>query len=110
MGWFRVSEDDAIREIEKINACMTVIRETIRITGDEIVDTNSLQVASQIVACGNHYKKYEQIVARLSNMERTLFYGATVPVWNGEETTPLLWEQYFKNTIHILTNRLRELG
>lgn len=42
-------------------------------------------------------------------MERTLFYGATVPVWNGETVTPLIWEQYFKNTVHVLTNGLREL-
>ena len=45
MGWFSVSEDDAIREIEKVNTGMTVIRETIRITGDEIVHSNKLEVA-----------------------------------------------------------------
>ena len=109
MGWFSVSEDDAIREIEKINAGMRVVRETIRITGDMIVDSNSFQVASQIADCCNHFKKYEQIVARLGYMERTLFYGATVPVWNGETVTPLIWEQYFKNTVHVLTHGLREL-
>ena len=46
MGWFSVSKDDAIREIEKVNAGMTVIRETIRITGDEVVHSNKFEIAN----------------------------------------------------------------
>lgn len=110
MGWFRVSEDDAIREIEKINAGMRVIRETIRITGDEVVNSNKREVAIQFQDCIRHFKKYENVVSRLGNMERVLFYGASVPVWNGETVTPLQWEQYFKNVVHMLTNSFRELG
>lgn len=110
MGWFSVSEDDAIQEIEKINAGMRVIRETIRITGDEVVNSNKVEVAVQLQECINHYKKYENIVSRLGSMERTLFYGASVPVWNGETVSPLQWEQYFKNIVHMFTNRFRTLG
>jgi hypothetical protein len=110
MGWFSISEDDAIREIEKVNAGMTVIRETIRITDDEIVYSNKLEVAIQLQDCINHFHKYENIVSRLDFMKRTLFHGAIVPVWNGEKVTPLQWEHYFKNVAHMLTNRLRELG
>jgi len=62
MGWFRVSENDAIREIEKVNAGVKVIRETIRITGDEVVNSNKVEVAVQLQECINHYKKYENIV------------------------------------------------
>ena len=46
MGWFRVSENDAIREIEKVNAGVKVIRETIRITGDEVVNSNKSRSCS----------------------------------------------------------------
>ena len=92
MGWFRVSENDAIREIEKVNAGVKVIRETIRITGDEVVNSNKVEVAVQLQECINHYKKYENIVSRLGSMERTLFYGASVPVWNGETVSPLQWD------------------
>ena len=56
MGWFRVSENDAIREIEKVNAGVKVIRETIRITGDEVVNSNKVEVAVQLQECINHYK------------------------------------------------------
>ena len=110
MGWFSISEDDAIREIKKINAGMRAIRETIRITGDEVVNSNKKGVAIQLQDCISHFEKYENIVSRLGNMERVLFYGVSVPVWNGETVTPLQWEQYFKNVVHLLTNRFRELG
>lgn len=110
MGWFSISEDDAIREIKKINAGMRVIRETIRITGDEVVNSNKKEVAIQLQDCISHFEKYENIVSRLGNMERVLFYGVSVPVWNGETVTPLQWEQYFKNVVHFLTNSFRELG
>ena len=101
MGWFSVSEDDAIREIEKVNA---------GITGDEVVHSNKLEIAIQLQDCIRHFHKYENIVSQLDFMKRTLFYGAIVPVWNGEKVTPLQWEQYFKNVVHMLTNRFRELG
>ena len=110
MGWISVSKDDAIREIEKLHAGMTVIRETIRITGDEVVHSNKFEIAIQLQDCIRHFHKYENIVSQLDFMKRTLFYGAIVPVWNGEKVIPLQWEQYFKNVVHMLTNRFRELG
>ena len=45
MDLFSKKEDKAVNEIEKVNAGMTLIRETIRNTGDEIVESNSLRVA-----------------------------------------------------------------
>ena len=86
MGWFSVSKDDAIREIEKVNAGMTVIRETIRITGDEVVHSNKFEIAIQLQDCIRHFHKYENIVSQLDFMKRTLWSDSASVEWGKGNT------------------------
>lgn len=109
MDLFSKKEDKAVNEIEKVNAGMTLIRETIRNTGDEIVESNSLRVAQILNDCISHFQKYKSYLNGMNGMQQSLFYGRSVDVWNGERVSPLVWEQYFQNVVHALNNQIKSL-
>lgn len=107
MGIFSSKEDDAVEQIEKINRRMKTIREIIRRTGDNIVPANALEIAKIIQECGTFYDKYNRIKNGMDYMQGVLFLGRTVNAWNGEKVGVLLWEEYFVNTVHMLTNSIK---
>lgn len=109
MGWFSISEEDVLNEINKVNAGISVIRETIRITGDDIVDSNKDEVAIQMTDCLKHFRKYKDLLSRMDSSKRISFLSGTVHVWNGEIVPPLVWESYFKEVVHVITNGIRAL-
>lgn len=45
----------------------------------------------------------------MNGMQQSLFYGRSVDVWNDERVSPLVWEQYFQNVVHALTNQIKSL-
>lgn len=74
MDLFSKKEDKAVNEIEKVNAGMTLIRETIRNTGDEIVESNSLRVAQILNDCISHFQKYKSYLNGMNGMQQSLLW------------------------------------
>ena len=110
MSLFSSNEDNAIKEIERINSMMKEIRELIRKTGDRFTEINANSGILILNSCAEHYKKYEGIKSKMDFMQRTLFYGITIECWNGEKVGIIQWEQYFKSTFSCLITAVKTLS
>ena len=103
MGWFsHDTEDDAIKQISKINVEMRAISSLIHLNYNMIDGRNRDKIRSHVNTLISLANKYEKIKSNLSQMDQMLLMGATVDVWNGERVGIYTWEVYFSNTMKQL--------
>ena len=103
MGFFtRDTEDDALKQIEKINREMREISASIHLNFDQIDGRNRSKILKNYNNIISYYKKYNSIKSNLTEFERGMLLGATVSVWNGESVGVILWETYLENTLSSL--------
>ena len=107
MGMFGPNEDDAIREINKINSKMQEIRTQLVLYGDCINSNNRKKIRELIESCEEYARKYDKIKSKMDEFEVSMFYGAKVNCWNGETVGPLQWEQYFRNIYNAIIKEVR---
>jgi hypothetical protein len=110
MGIFSSYEDDAIREINKINSKMQAIRKLLVLYGDSINRNNVHEIKDLITSCADCAKKYERYKEKMDSFELTMFYGAKVMCWNGETVTTFQWEQYFENIFNAIVNNIKAIS
>jgi hypothetical protein len=107
MGWFSPdTEDDAIRMIEKINTEMRAINASMHLNYNMIDGRNRSECRSHYNKVLSYAQKYDRIKQNLSIMDRAMFLGASVDVWNGEHVGVIVWEQYFRNVMEFLNKEL----
>ena len=103
MGFFTpYTKDNALKQIDKINAEMRAISASIHLNYNMIDGRNRNKIKSHFINAVHYAKKYDKIKQNLSEMDRIMLMGATVDVWNGERVGVLMWETYFMN----VTNQL----
>ena len=109
MGLFSSNEEDAIREINKINSKMQEIRTQLVLYGDSINSNNVHKIKDLISSCENYARNYDRIKSKMSEFEISMFYGARVNCWNGEVVGPLQWEQYFRNIHNAIVDNIKSI-
>ena len=103
MGLFsRDTEDDALKQIEKINREMREISASIHLNYDQIDGRNRSKIRNNYNNIVSYYRKYNHIKSNLMDYERGMLLGATVSVWNGETVGVIMWETYLEDTMHRL--------
>jgi len=111
MGIFSSKEQDAIEQIEKINRRIKIIREMMRQSpNDQLTHANINDAALLLNECASFWKKYENNVAHMNFMQKTLFMGQIVDCWNGERIAVNTWETYFKNVFSAFIGEVRRLS
>ena len=93
------AETKAIQKIEKINSEVKKIRNILTFNDGVLNHSNSNEVRPHFNNIMRYLQEYERIKQNMSNMERTLFMGATVDVWNGERVGVLKWEFYLQGVL-----------
>ena len=78
MGLFSSNEEDAIREINKINSKMQEIRTQLVLYGDCINVNNKKKIKELIESCEDYAVKYDRIKSKMDEFEITMFYGAKI--------------------------------
>lgn len=110
MGLFSNKEQDAIEQIGKINRRIKTIREMMRQSpNDQLTQYNIHDAAILLSECSAFWQKYQDYVANMNFMQKTLFMGRSVECWNGENVGVLTWETYFKNVFSALMGEVRRL-
>lgn len=103
MGFFSPdTEADALKIVDKINSEMRSISASMHLNFNMIDGRNRNKCRTHYNNILSYIKKYERIKNNLSNFDRTLMMGATVNVWNGEQTGLIMWEQYLRNVLPLL--------
>lgn len=100
--FFKDSETDALKIVDKVNAEMRAISASMHLNYN-MIDGRNRNV------CRNHFnniislvKRYERIKNNLSEFDRGMMMGATVDVWNGERVGLIMWEHYLSNVLQRL--------
>lgn len=100
------TEDDAIEQINNINRKIRAISAQFHLAGGDAAAANKDIIIKHIQSIIQYSKKYDEIKKSFSSMDYTLFLGATVDVWNGEQVGVIKWEYYFETTMdyfyHVL--------
>ena len=100
------NEDDAIKQINSINKEMRAINAQLHLAGGDVAAANREVIIKHLQAIVRYGEKYDKIKKSFSSMDYTLFLGATVDAWNGEQVGVFTWEIYFKRTIDYLFHEL----
>lgn len=102
----RYTEDDAIKQINNINHEMRAISALLHLAGGDVTASNRDAIIKHLQTIVQYGKKYDKVKASFSSMDHTLFMGATVDVWNGEQVGVFKWEFYFRQTMDHLIHEL----
>ncbi len=98
MGFFSPdTEADALKQIEKINSEMRAISALIHLNYNMIDGRNRNRIKFHLTNALRYAAKYYRIKQNLPELDRMMFMGATVNVWNGERVGVFMWETYFEN-------------
>lgn len=97
-------EEEAIEQINNINAEMRAIRVLMGKNGDVANVYIREQSLPHISNIDKYVKKYLRAKEELekSNGVNLFLYGRSVDVWNGENVPVIVWEEYFMNTFKRL--------
>lgn len=97
-------EEEAIEQINNINAEMRAIRVLMGKNGDVANVYIREQSLPHISNIDKYVKKYLRAKKELekSNGVNLFLYGRNVDVWNGENVPVIVWEEYFMNTFKRL--------
>lgn len=93
--FFSSKEEEAIQQINNINAEMRAIRVLMRDNGDYANKKIKDVSMPHIVNIKYYMDKYLKLKTDMSREEKILLLGRTVDVWNGEKVPVGRWEDYF---------------
>lgn len=109
MGFFSsYTENDAIKQIDNINVEMRAISALLQKNCDIVDGRNKSEIRKHYNNILRYAWKYDKIKNSLSEIDRIIFLGATVDVWNGERVGVIMWESYFRNVIKLLKDSLNQ--
>jgi hypothetical protein len=108
MGLFsKDTEEDAVKQIDNINAEMRAINAAIHSCNNQVCSYNRNDITSHLKNAENYARKYDRIKNGLQQYEQIMLMGRTVSVWNGESVGVFTWETYYRNVVAQLRNDLQ---
>ena len=93
-------EQQVKSEIVTLNNKITDIRTIIKRYPNDILNdkVGAIKVDNILKDCLVHFERMELLMDSLNSMDYTLLLGATVKLWNNQNTSIAEWKQTFENT------------